>query len=206
MDIDSIKKRGEETIRTVKNIDQEKVKVAAKTFGQLNTEFFQQLKAPLQEAEKVGRKKYFFQTLTLEGPRVATPLEGFNLYNALGFWWGALEVALSLLFLNFILGPLSLAAGYLTSMLFWWIFNKQNKRKLHYLGITMILMHTCWIVLQIFATLIFIVLPILFGIKLFFTINLLKYAFQLETTSVNEDYQSLDEEAGKEGAEAEIAD
>mmetsp|Transcript_24432 Transcript_24432/g.78806 ORF Transcript_24432/g.78806 Transcript_24432/m.78806 type:complete len:85 (-) Transcript_24432:471-725(-) len=49
-----------------------------------------------------------------------------------------------------------------------------------FVGITLIMFYACWVIIQIFTLLFTIILPLIFAIKLFLTVGMLKYGVALE--------------------------
>jgi len=159
-----------------------------------------ELVKPFKQAKRDGFTAYLKSTFTLEGPQVENSLDGFNQYNSLCFWWGAFEALLSLLF-GMLFAPLVIVGGYLAAMTLWWIFNLSQSKKWKFVGLTLIMFYACWVILQIFATFIFILLPAMFAIKLFLTVGMLKYGASLEAEPEgNCPYDTLPED-GKTGGD-----
>lgn len=53
----------------------------------------------------------------------------------------------------------------------WWIFNLSNSKKWMFIGITLIMLYACWVLIQIFALLVTVILPLVFAVKLFLTVG-----------------------------------
>lgn len=182
VNLTTIKAHGAESFQLVKErlktIDWADVKAQMKDFNL-------ELAKPAQQASKEGVKAYLRSTFTIEGPQVTDELDGFNQYNSLCFWWGSLESLLSIL----VTGPfflLNILGGYLTAMVLWSIYNKSNSKKWMFVGLTGIMFYSCWVIIQIFTTLITVILPLIFGIKLFLTVGMLKYAVALESKAASD--------------------
>jgi len=56
----------------------------------------------------------------------------------------------------------------------WWIYNKSASKRWMFAGLVFVLFYTCWIILQMIATIASIILPLIFGVKLFLTVGMYK--------------------------------
>ena len=68
----------------------------------------------------------------------------------------------------------------------WWIFNLSQSKKWKFVGLTLIMFYACWVILQIFATFIFILLPAMFAIKLFLTVGELTHVLARPSSFAHE--------------------